>query len=58
LPHSISSTDKAFKAENEKARKELNEAIKWLNLGLELVPADEHMKKAKGNCQTQLQMLI
>jgi tetratricopeptide (TPR) repeat protein len=54
----ISSTDKAFKEENEKARKELNEAIKWLNLGLELVPADEHMKKAKGNCQTQLQMLI
>lgn len=53
-----SSTDKAFKLENEKARKELNEAIKHLNQGLELVPADEHMKKAKSNCQTQLQMLI
>lgn len=54
----MSSTDKAFKTENEKARKELNESIKWLNQGLELLPADEHMKKAKGNCQTQLQMLI
>lgn len=54
----ISASDKAFKSENEKARKELNEAIKWLNLGLELIPADEHMKKAKSNCQSQLQILI
>jgi len=54
----ISASDSAFKTENEKARKELNEAIKWLNLGLELVPADDHLKKAKSNCQNQLQMLI
>ncbi|MEI6276725.1 MAG: hypothetical protein WCP08_12085 [Prolixibacteraceae bacterium] len=54
----ITSADKAFKAENERARRELNEAIKWLNMSLELTPNDENTKKAKGNCQTQLQMLI
>jgi tetratricopeptide (TPR) repeat protein len=52
------SSDKAFKAENEKARKELNEAIKLYNMSLELTPNEESTKKAKANCQNQLQMLI
>jgi tetratricopeptide (TPR) repeat protein len=53
-----SSSDNAFKAENEKARKELNEALKLYNTSLELTPNEEHTKKAKSNCVTQLQMLI
>jgi tetratricopeptide (TPR) repeat protein len=53
-----SSSDKAFKAENERARKELNDALKLYNTGLELTPNEDHIKKAKNNCVTQLQMLI
>jgi pilus assembly protein Flp/PilA len=52
------SSDNAFKAENERARKELNEALKLYNTSLELTPNEEHIKKAKSNCVTQLQMLI
>ena len=52
------SSDQAFKAENERARKELNEALKLYNTSLELTPNEEHIKKAKSNCVTQLQMLI
>ena len=52
------SSDPAFKAENERARKELNEALKLYNTSLELTPNEEHIKKAKSNCVTQLQMLI
>lgn len=54
----ITSSDPTFRVENEKARKELNEAIKWLNMSLELAPGEEHTKKSKSNCQSQLQMLI
>ncbi len=54
----FSSSDQAFKVENEKARKELNEALKWLNMCLELTPNDESTKKTKINCVTQLQMLV
>jgi tetratricopeptide (TPR) repeat protein len=52
------SSDNAFKAENEKARKELNDALKLYNTCLELTPNEEHTKKSKSNCVTQLQMLI
>jgi pilus assembly protein Flp/PilA len=51
-------SDPVFKAENERARKELNEALKWYNTSLELTPNEEHIRKAKNNCVTQLQMLI
>ncbi len=54
----LSSSDKAFKTENERARHELNEALKLFNQSLELTPNEESTKKAKSNCQTQLQMLI
>ena len=54
----ISSDDKAFKVENEKARKELNEALKLYNSCIELTPNDEHTKKVRANCISQLQMLI
>jgi hypothetical protein len=54
----LSSSDNAFKPENEKARHELNDAIKLFNQSLELTPNEESTKKAKSNCQTQLQMLI
>jgi tetratricopeptide (TPR) repeat protein len=54
----LSSSDNAFKSENEKARHELNDAIKLFNQSLELTPNEESTKKAKSNCQTQLQMLI
>lgn len=53
-----STSDNAFKAENERARKELNDALKSYSTGLELMPNEEHIKKAKSNCVNQLQMLI
>jgi tetratricopeptide (TPR) repeat protein len=53
-----SASDKAFKAENDKARQELNEALKLYNKSLELTPNEESTKRAKSNCVTQLQMLI
>ena len=51
-------SDKAFKDQNDKARMELKEAMKFMNMSLELNPNDEKAKKVKTNCQNQLNMLI
>jgi len=54
----FSSSDKAFKVQNDKAKLDFNEALKYLNMALGLTPNDEHAKKVKSNCTNQLQMLI
>lgn len=54
----LSTSDKVFKEQNDKARLDLNEALKNLNMSLELNPNDENAKKVKANCQNQLKMLI
>ena len=56
--HKYSASDKAFKVQNDKARLDFNEALKYLNLSLGLNPDDENAKTVKSNCQNQLQMLI
>ncbi|MCL4481682.1 MAG: hypothetical protein M1445_03505 [Bacteroidetes bacterium] len=54
----LKTSDKAFKEQNDKARSGFNEALKYLNMSLELAPNDENAKKAKNNCQNQMKMLI
>ena len=51
-------SDKAFKDQNDKARLDFKEAIKYMNMSLELNPNDEKAKTVKTNCQNQLNMLI
>ena len=51
-------SDKAFKDQNDKARLDFKEAIKYINMSLELNPSDEKAKTVKTNCQNQLNMLI
>ena len=53
-----SSTDKALKDDNAKAREEFNQAVKLLQLSLELVPNDENAKTIIGNCQLKLKAMI
>ena len=54
----VSSSDKAFKDMNDKARSDFKEALKWFNQSLEVNPSDENAKTLKNNCVNQLQMLI
>lgn len=54
----MKTSDNAFKEENNKARQSFNEAMKNLNMSLELNPNDENAKKTKSSCQNQLNMLI
>ncbi len=51
-------TDQAFKDQNDKARMDFKEAMKFMNMSLELNPNDEKAKTVKTNCQNQLNMLI
>ncbi|MCE1199285.1 MAG: hypothetical protein LWW85_09990 [Marinilabiliales bacterium] len=51
-------SDKNFQSLNAKAKSALNEAIQWLNQGLELNPADEKAKTLKTSCENQLKNLI
>lgn len=53
-----SASDKAFKDQNDKARLDFKEAMKFMNMSLELNPNDENTKTVKTNCQNQLNMLI
>ncbi len=52
------STDKALKEENAKAREEFNQALKLMQLSLELAPNDENAKTIIGNCQVKLKAMI
>lgn len=54
----ISTSDKAFKDLNDKARLDFKEALKWMDMSLGVNPNDENAKTVKKNCVTQLQMLI
>lgn len=54
----FSTSDKAFKDQNDKAKTEFRECIKWMNLNLELTPDDANAKTIKGNCLSQMNMLI
>jgi tetratricopeptide (TPR) repeat protein len=51
-------SDKAFKDQNDRARTDFKEAMKFMNMSLELNPNDEKAKTVKTNCQNQLNMLI
>jgi hypothetical protein len=51
-------SDKAFKDQNDKARLDFKEAMKFMNMSLELNPNDENTKTVKTNCQNQINMLI
>jgi len=51
-------SDKAFKDQNDKARMYFKEAMKYMNMSLELNPNDDKAKTVKTNCQNQLNMLI
>jgi len=52
------STDKALKEDNARARDEFNQAIKLMQLSLELVPNDENARTIIGNCQVKLKAMI
>jgi len=54
----ISASDKAFKDMNDKARLDFKEAMKWMDMSLQLNPNDENTKAIKASCIKQLQMLI
>lgn len=51
-------SDKAFKDQNDKARLDFKEALKYGNMSLELNPNEANCKNLKSNCQNQLNMLI
>lgn len=54
----MSATDKAFKDMNDKARVDLKEAMKWMDMTLDVNPNDSNAKAVKNSCVNQLQMLI
>lgn len=50
-------TDDAYKAETEKAKKEFAAAIEMINKSLEIKPEDENAKKIKGACEQSMKAL-
>jgi tetratricopeptide (TPR) repeat protein len=53
----MKTTDPAYKAETDKAKKEFNEAIELINKALEIKPADETSKKIKSACEQNIKAL-
>lgn len=51
-------SDKAFMEQNNKAKVEFNEALKLLNMSLELNPADKNAEIVKKNILNQLSVLL
>ena len=54
----ITAADKAFIEQNAKAKVEFNEALKYLNMSLELNPADKNAAIVKKNCINQLNVML
>jgi hypothetical protein len=44
--------------QNNKAKAEFNEALKWLNMSLELNPADKNAEIVKKNTINQMNVLL
>ncbi len=53
----MKTTDDAYKAEVEKAKKEFSAAIEMINKSLEVNPNDENAKKIKAACEQSLKAL-
>jgi tetratricopeptide (TPR) repeat protein len=51
-------SDPAFMEQNNKAKAEFNDALKWLNMSLELNPADKNAEIVKKNTINQMNVLL
>ncbi len=54
----MATSDKSFQEMNAKARVIFKEALKFLNMSLELLPNDANTKNGISNCQNKMNMLI
>ncbi len=54
----MTAADKAFIEQSAKAKREFNEALKDLNMSLELNPADKNAAIVKKNCLSQLNVML
>ena len=54
----ITAADKGFMEQNAKARAEFNEALKFMNMSLELNPADKNAAIVKKNCINQMNVML